>query len=146
MISNSPIITRLGIGVYGLRGAKLNPGAIEALKPKRPYFKHRVLIDDGWTNYGKIWLGFKLSKGLLSGGVFSIPSAMKQFLEGRYTFKVIDGSDIGNITIRNISGWNISPFFDRRGGDVGEYQKKVKHFFFTFFRQHSPGPDRTGFF
>ena len=27
-----------------------------------------------------------------------------------------------------------------------EYQKKVKHFFSLFFRQHSPGPDRTGFF
>jgi hypothetical protein len=27
-----------------------------------------------------------------------------------------------------------------------EYQKIVKHFFSPFFRQHSPGPDRTGFF
>ena len=106
--------------MYGLRGAKVNPGAIEALKPKRPYFKRRVLKDYGWTNDGKIWLGFKVSKGLLSGGVFSIPSAMKQFLEGRYTFKVIDGSDIGNVTIRHASGWNIRPFFDRRGGDVGD--------------------------
>ena len=96
----------------------INPGAIEALKPKRPYFRRRVLKDYGWTNDGKIWLGFKLSRGLLSGGVFSIPSAMKQFLEGRYTFKVIDGSDIGNVTIRNVSGWNIRPFFNRRGGDV----------------------------
>jgi hypothetical protein len=27
-----------------------------------------------------------------------------------------------------------------------EYQKKVKHFFSLFLRQHSPCPDRTGFF
>jgi hypothetical protein len=27
-----------------------------------------------------------------------------------------------------------------------EYQKNVKHFFSLFFRQHSPCPDRTGFF
>jgi hypothetical protein len=35
---------------------------------------------------------------------------------------------------------------DKENELVGEYQKIVKHFFYLFLRQHSPGPDRTGFF
>lgn len=120
LLSFSPIITRFDMAVYGLRGAKVSPGEIASLKPKREYFKRRVLKDFGWTKDGKIWLGLKISKGLLSGGVFSVPGAMKQYLEGGYIFKAVDGSEIGNITIKNFSGWNISSFFYRRGGEIGD--------------------------
>jgi hypothetical protein len=119
-LSYSPIITRFDIGVYGIRGSKISPGIIAALKPQRKFFKRKVLKDYGWTDDGKIWLGYKISKGLLTGGVFSIPSAMKEFIEGEYNFNTIDGSHIGKITIRNFSGWSVRTFFDRRGGDIGD--------------------------
>ena len=116
----SPIVTRYGIGVYGLPGTDISPGGVEALiiNKRRPT---RVLIDYGWTENGRVWLGYNLSEGMISNGVFSVPSGMVRFLEGEFVLQADEGSKIGEITIKGNRGWNLGAFFRRRGGEAGDY-------------------------
>jgi len=119
-ISSSPIITKYAMGVYGLRGAKIHPGIIESLKP--PKQKHeKVLLDFGWTLDNGVWLGHKISQAMIRTGVFTIPAAMKQFIQGDFNLKAADGVYIGNLKAKDFSGWSLSTFFRRRGGEPGDY-------------------------
>lgn len=119
VLGYSPIITKHAIGVYGLRGTKVSPGLVESLKPKR--ISMSVLKDFGWTPEGEIWIALKLSRGMISSGVFSVPAAMGEFLQGLFTLRTTDEASIGNLNIRDYSGWSLKGFFQRRGGDPGDY-------------------------
>jgi len=118
-LANSPIISKFATGVYGIRGAKVKPGLVESL---RPHQKREKIIDDyGWTSRGEIWIAFKLSTGLIKSGVFGIPSAMKAFIQGDFIFKSSDGTLIGNLRIKDYSGWSLARFFSRKGGEPNDY-------------------------
>jgi hypothetical protein len=114
----SPIIAKYAYGVYGLRGAGVNPGFIESLAPRRR--KTRVLADYGWTQDGNIWLGYKLSKGMISSGTLSIPAAMKGFVQGEFAIKTADGAQFGTLVTRDTGTWGLGTYFRRRGGEPGD--------------------------
>lgn len=115
----SPFIARYARGVYGLRGAVVEPGLVDSLiSPRRP---GRVLKDYGWTTDGGVWLGFQLSEGMLSNGVFTVPAAMKVFVSGEFRLKAEDGSPIGTAVVQESRAWGLGPFFTRRGGEPGEH-------------------------
>jgi hypothetical protein len=58
---------------------------------------------------------------MLSNGIISIPSALKNFLQGRFALKTADNSNVGVLVVRDNSAWGLGPFFTRRGGEVGDY-------------------------
>ena len=118
-LSNSPIITKFAPGVYGLRGAKSQPGTIESLKPKRE--PKKVVLDYGWTRDGKIWIGNRVSESIMLSGVCGIPSSMKNFLQGNYSLQAADGVFLGDLKIKDNSLWSVTPFFKRRGGEIDDY-------------------------
>ena len=115
----SPIIERYASSVYGLRGASVPPGLAESLIPhnERPL---SVRLDHGWTSDRKIWIGYRLSEGMVRNGVLSVPSGVKKFLQGKFVLKAADGVVIGTLAIRENSGWGLSPFYRRRGGEAGD--------------------------
>ena len=115
----SPFIARYAPGVYGLRGAVVEPGLIESLISPRQ--RGRVLKDYGWTREGGVWLGFQLSQGMLSNGVFTVPAAMKSFVSGDFLLKAEDGSPIGTVVVQESGAWGLGPFFTRRGGEPGDH-------------------------
>ena len=115
----SPFIARYARGVYGLRGAVVEPGLVDSLiSPRR---SGRVLKDYGWTTDGGVWLGFQLSEGMLSNGVFTVPAAMKSFVSGEFLLKAEDGSPIGTAVVQESGAWGLDPFFTRRGGEPGDH-------------------------
>ena len=115
----SPFIARYARGVYGLRGAAVEPGLVESLiAPRR---KGRVLKDYGWTTDGEVWLGFELSEAMISSGVFTVPTAMKTYVSGEFRLKVEDGSSIGTVVVQESGAWGLGPFFTRRGGEPGDH-------------------------
>ena len=118
-LSYSPIITKYGIGLYGLRGAKVYPGYLESLASPRKVYK--VLEDFGWTSEGKIWLALKLSQSVIISGVFNVPAAIKEYLQGHYALKTADDNPIGEIVVRDSRAWSLGPFFRRRGGEPSDY-------------------------
>lgn len=95
-------------------------GLVESLIPKRAR-KCKVLIDYGWVQDRHIQVVYKVSSGMLSNGIVSIPSALKNFLHGRFVLKTADDSNIGALVVRDNSAWGLGPFFTRRGGEVGDY-------------------------
>jgi len=120
LLTYSPIITKYATGVYGLRGARVLPGKIKSLvKPIRR--RGKVLTDYGWTPRGKIWLGLKLSEGIIRGGVFGIPAGMRRHLQGNFALKAADGVYIGLLKVKDSSGWSLGSFFRRRGGEPGDH-------------------------
>lgn len=118
-LSFSPIITKYAIGVYGLRGSRIGPGVIESIKPKKEY--KRVLLDFGWTDDGKIWICHEISQAMIKTGVLNIPAAMMKFIQGNFQLRAADGAYLGNVKVVNSSGWGLSTFFQRRGGEPGDY-------------------------
>ena len=118
-LGHSPIVARYAPGVYGLRGAAVEPGLVESLiAPRR---KGRVLKDYGWTTDGRVWLGFQLSEAMISSGVFTVPAAMKVFVTGEFLLKVEDSSPIGTAVVQESGAWGLGPFFRRRGGEPGDH-------------------------
>lgn len=117
----SPVITKYAIGVYGLRGTDVPPGLVESLMPDFKQRRGRVLLDYGWSPEGKIWLGYKLSEGMLKSGVIGVPAGMKRFLSGEYLLKTEDGLQIGKLVMKEGAGWGLGPFYRRRGGEPGDY-------------------------
>jgi len=118
-VSYSPIIVKYAMGVYGLRGACVQPGVIESLKTKKIFQK--TTIDYGWTDDGKIWVGIRITKSMLEIGIFLIPGGMKKYLQGDFSFHTADGADLGIIRIKESSAWNIRPLLKRRGGEEDDY-------------------------
>jgi hypothetical protein len=115
----SPIVARYARGVYGLIGAKISPGAAEALVPKRT--AARVVEDFGWTSKGRIWVRYRLSENLLKTGVLTVPAAMSPYLQGDVRLLTEDGTDVGRLSVKASSAWGIGTLFRRRGGEVGDY-------------------------
>jgi hypothetical protein len=117
----SPIICRYAPGVYGLRGAPIQPGVVEQLAPKRTHT--RVLVDHGWTKDGHVWIGYRLSPSLISSGVFTVPAGLRGILDGQYPLSTSDDVQVATLVVQseNCSAWGLSPFFRRRGGEPGDY-------------------------
>jgi hypothetical protein len=117
-----PIIHRYAAGVYGLRGAKVPPGLVDSLVSQSDnHHKRKTLLDFGWSEDGRIWVAHSVSAGMLRNGLFTIPAAMKQYLEGIYNLRAIDGTNIGNFTVKENTGWNLGSFYRRRGAEEGDH-------------------------
>jgi Bacterial RNA polymerase, alpha chain C terminal domain len=115
----SPVIERFARGVFGLRGAAVDPGTIQSLIPSNQR-RSAVRLDHGWTADRKIWIGYHLSEAMLTTGVFSIPGGLKSFLQGSFALKAADGNPVGTVVIKEVAGWGIGPFFRCRGGEPGD--------------------------
>ena len=94
-LDNSPIIERYGPGVYGLRGASAPADLVESLILHREW-PTQVRLDHGWTNDRKIWIGYRLSEGMIRNGAFAVPGSLKQFLQGKFALKAADACSDGH--------------------------------------------------
>ena len=119
-LSYCPIITRYAASVYGLRGAEIPTGLVERLIPKRTG-KWKVLVDYGWTADRNIAILYRISAGMMSNGVVSVPAALKSFLQGKFTLITVDKSPVGALVVKDNQAWGLGPFFSRRGGEPGDY-------------------------
>jgi hypothetical protein len=120
LLSYCPLICRHATGVYGLRGAEVPVGLIDNLVPKRRG-KPKLVVDYAWKNERDIQILYRVSEGMLSRGIVTIPTALKVFLKGRFTLMTDDNSNIGTLVLKDNSAWGLRPFFIRRGGEVGDY-------------------------
>lgn len=118
----SPIIEHLGIDLWTLRGVRVDPAAVEALRAAnaaRP--RERRLIDHGWTAGGLLWVAARLP-GSVSLSVVGIPSAVRRFLAGREFVALSEqGSIAGTIRVSPEGAcWGFAPFLRRSGADEND--------------------------
>jgi hypothetical protein len=52
--------------------------------------------------------------------VVGVPAGIRQYVQGRFTLKTADDTQIGAFVIKDTSGWGLGPFFRRRGGEAGD--------------------------
>lgn len=123
-VTYSPIIARYAPGVYGLRGAEIPAGLVEQLIPKRTS-RWKLLVDYGWTKDRNLRVVYRISPGILSNGIVSVPASLKTFLQGRFTLMTADNAPAGTLVARNHTAWGLGPFFRRRGGEPGDYLSLV---------------------
>jgi hypothetical protein len=119
-LSYCPIITRYASGVYGLRGADIPTGLVERLIPKRPS-KSRLLVDYGWTKDRNLRVIYRLSTGVLSNGIVSVPASLRTFIQGKFTLLTADNAAAGTLVAKDHTAWGLGPLFRRRGGEPGDY-------------------------
>ncbi|MHB1037671.1 MAG: DNA-directed RNA polymerase subunit alpha C-terminal domain-containing protein [Pirellulales bacterium] len=122
-VLGSPIIAQLGRGLYGLLGTKVAPEILDGLlAEQRPSVSHsKVLQGFGWSDLGKPWLAYRLSRGTVASGVLSVPAVMKDALQGAFRLRGADGADVGTLVSRDYSAWGLSPLFRRFGGKPGDH-------------------------
>lgn len=115
----SPIIARYAPGVYGLRGARVTAGEVNALIP--PRVRQQRLVDHGWTADGRVWIAYKMSATAVQAGVLSVPAALEDFLSGSYLLSSDDDRPIGTLVVRGNHMWGVGPFYRRWGVEEGDH-------------------------
>jgi len=106
----SPVVAQYGRSVYGLLGAKVERKTIEALLARKPgALPARVLKGFGQTKEGATWLAYRLSKAAISGGVVTVPAALKRKLRGRFTLRTPEGRHVGTLVTKSGCGWGLGP-------------------------------------
>ncbi len=121
-LSSSPVISHVGTDMWSLRGTRLDPAAVEALREAnaaRPYEKR--IIDHGWSEEGNLWLAARLPE-LPSHFVLGIPAAIRRFVIGR-EFPATDEHGLAAGTVRvsaEGASYGYGPFLVRRGADTDD--------------------------
>jgi len=110
IVMSSPVIAQYGRSVYGLPGLKIERKLIEDLVARKPgAAPKRVLRAFGETEDGKVFLAYRLSKAAISGGVITIPAAMKRQVKGKFTLRVDAGHKVGTLVAKKGCGWGLGP-------------------------------------
>jgi hypothetical protein len=118
-LSYSPILARYAPGVYGLRGAQVTAGEVNALIPPRA--RHQRLVDSGWTSDGKVWLAFRISGAARQSGVLSVPAAFQDLVNGSFLLFSEQDRPVGTLVAKENAMWGVGPFYRRWGVEEGDY-------------------------
>jgi hypothetical protein len=122
-LSYSPTIVHLGTDVWSLRGVRIDPAAVEAVRQANALReKERRVLDHGWTTDGRLWVATRLPAAHSGGYVFGIPGAIKRYVSGReFAGKDEDGIPRGIIRINDEgTSYGFGAFLRQRGADEGD--------------------------
>ena len=121
-LSWSPVIAQYGPSVYGLVGADVSQEQVDQLlidhRADRP--NHRVLHNYGWTDDGKVWLSYRLSKAASTHGVITVPAALEKVARGRFQLLASDGRVIGALTAKDGRAWGLGAFLREQNARIGD--------------------------
>lgn len=122
IIMCSPVIAQYGRSVYGLIGAKVDRKAVETLAARKPgNLPSKVLRGFGRTEDGQVYLAYRLSKAAISGGVITVPSAMKEEVRGRFALRMPDGQSAGTLVSKSGCAWGLGPVLRGQHARPGDH-------------------------
>ena len=122
IIMCSPVIAQYGRSVYGLLGAKVNRKTVRALTMRRSATPpSRVLRGFGQTDDGRVYLAYRLSKAAISGGVITVPAAVKDRLQGKFDIHMPDGEPAGTLVSKSGCAWGLGPVLRGRKASPGDH-------------------------
>jgi hypothetical protein len=121
-VSWSPVIVQLGHSLYGLLGTEAPKRKLEALARARRerHVARRVLAGHGWTEDGRVWLKYRLSKAASTYAVITVPAALKEHVRGCFTLLDPDGSQIGTLATKEGRAWGLGAFLRRQGARIDD--------------------------
>jgi hypothetical protein len=123
-LSYSPVILHLGTDVWSLRGVRVDPAAVEAVREANALRqKEKRVLDHGWTPGGQLWLAARIPPAHDAANlVVSVPGPIRRYLSGRQ-FDARDEDAVSHGSIRvNDEGasYGFVPFLRQRGADEGD--------------------------
>lgn len=118
-LNYSPIITKYTRGIYGLRGVRVPLGVLDSLIRATP--RGKVLRNYGWMGDSQLWVGYELSESVIGRGACNVPAELSDFLQGEFRLCASDGTHIGTLSFNGSQGWGLKAFFNRKGGEPGDY-------------------------
>ena len=120
-VSWSPVIVQLGHSVYGLVGGEVSAAQIdELLAGAAQGAARRVLDSHGWTDSGKVWLSYRLSKAASTYAVITVPAALKKVVRGRFALLTPDGERIGTLATKDGRAWGLGRFSVSTGARIDD--------------------------
>ncbi len=121
-VSWSPVIVQLGHSVYGLVGGEVSAAQIDDLLAVRcaKGAARRVLDSHGWTDSGKVWLSYRLSKAASTYAVITVPAALKKVVRGRFALLTPDGARIGALATKDGRAWGLGAFLRQHGARIDD--------------------------
>jgi len=121
-VSWSPVIAQYGHSMYGLLGAEVSRQQVDKLLVKRRASRvnHRVLNSHGWTNDGRVWLSYRLSKAASTYAVITVPAALKKLVQGRFQLITTDGEEIGTLSTKDGRAWGLGAFLRKQDAQIGD--------------------------
>ena len=122
-VSWSPVIAQFGHSIYGLLGAEVSRAQVQELLAKRRASRsnHRVLDRHGWTDNGRVWLSYRLSKAASTYAVITIPAALREVVNGRFEFVDADGRPIGTLATKDGRAWGLGAFLRKHDAQIGDH-------------------------
>ena len=121
-VSWSPVIVQLGHSVYGLVGRAVSDAQIDELLAAHRANRtvRRVLDSHGWTDSGKVWLSYRLSKAASTYAVITVPAALKNVVRGRFALVTADGRRIGALATKDGRAWGLGAFLRQHGARIDD--------------------------
>lgn len=108
--------------MYGLLGARIDRRRVRSLAARKPGGANvRVLRGSGRTEDGQFYLAYRLSRAAVAGGVITIPSAMKQQLNGHFALRTPDGQQAGSLVAKNGCAWGLGPVLRAHQAKSGDH-------------------------
>jgi hypothetical protein len=117
-LSRLPVVRRYGPSLYGLRGADITPGMVEAAREgvrraeKKSCHWH-------WLADGRLELRCVLSLGAVCSGALPLPPRMGRHVQGQFAYRTEEGQ-AGTVKVAGSFCWGFSRVFRREGADVGD--------------------------
>jgi len=123
-LSYSPVILHLGTDVWSLRGVRVDPAAVEAVREANALRqKEKRVLDHGWAPDGQLWLAARIPAVHDAANlVVSTPGAIRYYLSGRqFDARDEDGVSHGLIRVNNEgASYGFTRFLRQRGADEGD--------------------------
>jgi hypothetical protein len=123
-LSYSPVVVHLGKDIWSLRGVRVDPAAVEAVREANALReKEKRVLDHGWTPEGQLWLAARIPAAHDAAHlVVSVPGSIRHYLSGRrFDAKDEDGVSHGTVRVNDEgTSYGFPPFLRQRGADEGD--------------------------
>lgn len=117
----SPVLDHPATNVWCLRGADVDPAALEAHRvAAATRTRRRRTLAYGWDDDGRLRLSVTVAN--VSSPVVGIPAAISRYVAGRRFAAVTkEGTDAGTVVVdEGGASWGYGPFLWRRGAEPGD--------------------------
>ncbi len=117
----SPVVTQYGRSIYGLVAGKTDPKTVRQARARRSRVSpSHVLQACGVAPDGHAFVAYRLSKAAISGGVITIPAALKEHVAGEYTVISPRHERLGRMMAKRGCGWGLGPALRGSGAQPGD--------------------------
>jgi len=123
-LSYSPVVVHLGKDIWSLRGVRVDPAAVEAVRQANALReKEKRILDHGWAPDGQLWLAARIPAAHDAASlVVNMPGPIRHYLCGRqFDARDEDGVSHGSIRVNNEgASYGFTRFLRQRGADEGD--------------------------